>query len=151
MEIIFDNYCANIPGFTRWNIFTITPNQCLNDITMIILKKIHEFKKNSIMWPIKPPWHKEWLLYPNWFKTIEYYHNKKLPTNVPFMFLPNNIKNIKIKINYSELVKPITWKHLHNNINYLDIIDTIMPNLPRDIIIIIMNYIFDLNKLIKNL
>ena len=19
MEIIFDNYCANIPGFTRWN------------------------------------------------------------------------------------------------------------------------------------
>ena len=45
MEIIFDNYCANIPGFTRWNIFTITPNQCLNDITMIILKKIHELKK----------------------------------------------------------------------------------------------------------
>ena len=45
MEIIFDNYCANIPRFTRWNIFTITPNQCLNDSNTIILKKIYEFKK----------------------------------------------------------------------------------------------------------
>ena len=42
VEIIFDITVRIFQDFR--NIFTIT-NQYLNDITMIILKKIHKFKK----------------------------------------------------------------------------------------------------------
>ena len=141
MEFILDNHMANIPQLNKYTVVCVPYNWCLLDITLMILKVIHRFKKNNILWPLKPAYHQDWLFYPNWFKTIQYkYNNIILDTNKPFIFY-KSIKCFKITINYNEITCPILTDDLVNNINYYKFISMAKPSLPLDIVEFILSFI----------